>query len=188
MFIMPLSSIWFFHHFLGVLITRHAIVSPLVVSSSKSISSLPRAQPYFLNTTTIEFLSTSHGVRTEYPSDRTWHLPLPRFLASDMPLGSYMQMSALTYICVYPPTYFAAQHKGYNDSFNVQLVFFPSRISIYYCERNLEAFPVLLRFHAFLIRLISYFSYCKYILSTSCCGERVGHESGCGELVYVSGF
>jgi len=73
---MPLSSIWFFHHFLGVLITRHAIVSPLVVSSSKSISSLPRAQPYFLNTTTIEFLSTSHGVRTEYPSDRTYGIYL----------------------------------------------------------------------------------------------------------------
>jgi hypothetical protein len=106
-----------------------------------------------------------------------------------MPLGSYTHMSALTYICVYPPTYFAAQHKGYNDSFfNVQLAFFSSRISIYYYERNLEAFPVLLRSHAFLIRLISYFSYCKYMLSTSCCGEIVGHESECGELVYVSGF
>lgn len=52
-----------------------------------------------------------------------------------------MHMSALTYICVYPPTYFAAQHKGYNDScFNVQLVFSSSRISIYYYQRDLEAF------------------------------------------------
>lgn len=151
--------------------------------------SLPGAQPYFSNTTTIEFfpLRTAFGRSTL----RTGHMaftsfPLPRIRYTTRVVHAYVSTH---YICVYPPTYFAAQHKGYNDScFNVQLAFFPSRISIYYCERDLEAFPVLLRSHAFLIRLISYFSYCKYMLSTSCCGEIVGHESDCGELAYVSGF
>lgn len=147
-----------------------------MVSSFKSIFPLAGAQPYFSNTTIIEFLSTSHGVRT---GSTLWtgHNGIYLFPASSRQIchSGRTRMSALTYIRAYLPTYFVAQHKGYNDScFQcTACVFFFSDIHLL-LPAWFGGFSVLLRFHAFLIRLISYFSYCKYILSTSCCGKEWG--------------
>lgn len=63
----------------------------------------------------IEFLSTSHGVRTEY----LWighGVYLFYILSQNVPLEPYTNIPASTDIRAYSLKYFTAQHKGPNDS------------------------------------------------------------------------
>jgi len=135
----------------------------LTMSSFKLQKHTPhsQAQPYFSNTTTIEFLSTSHGVRTEYPSDRTYGIYL-------FPVSSYQIChSGRTRVCQHSRTSVSILPRTLRLNikaittpvFNIQLMFFllgypfitTSMIWMLFCSAPVSRFPNPFSFLLFLL-------------------------------------